>query len=315
MKFLLIICLYSAIVYAAASDGEKSSPVGLPRDKVRLMRELSKQSQKKINIREQNPYVLPLASRLPRSKSNPEQVGGSIMLIDELSEARREAHGAPNRVRRGSYLSVGMSSISTDLQEEDDSYCVPFSPRRDLPASPGRGFSPRALVRVASLSACEKAMDAVDEREKRKKEYRNQLNPLEQRIFDVVGLKNLEFIKTQPNLLQVLAGAQDDEIDSWYKAYLRSTILILQSADGLHQYDSSDQVIRVIRDAQQDDLSPRKDSANMLLEPIRDRIKLHLAAAKKEANFLIGEPRSVEEIASFSLVESMGSPSLSGLNS
>lgn len=299
MKYLLIVCFASSAILSGAANcskkslwhrhtAEDSSPEyalnDLPKNSSKNRK---RRSRKIVNPRKEQPKSI-RAERIVRSKSNPEQLNGPLMLLDEVAEAFQPVRRRPLR-EGGAGSSRGSMGANVNLDEDPDLMTV------------GRGMlSPRSLVRVASLSNCDKAMS---DREEKKLSYRAKLTPLEQRIFDAVGLKNLEFIKKQPGLLQVLDDAPGDEINSWYQAYLRSTVIILQeklagkraviknlnpsSTITSPRDNSPDVIAELIAAERKDDLSPRNN--------VLGQIKIHLAQARKERDMLIGQPVAVEQ--------------------
>lgn len=270
----------SRIVHASSSavpvsDLPTPTPVSSPTSE--RLHEIGK---KICNLRDQNPYSLSLSS-IPRSKSNPEQLGGPLLLSEEYAEA----------------LSVSES------------------PRGPL--------SPRALVRVASLSSCQKVLS---EKDQAKAEYIKKITPAETRIFDAVGSKDLEFIKTQPHLMEVLTHLSGEEIARWFRAYLRVVIprlekkcavlqeenamlrkkLALLALHGQGEHlsyaasssceaatldgDTSAEIAALIEQEQKDDLSPRKISLYSSPAMLRESIHAHLQEARVECDHLTGTP-------------------------
>ena len=330
MKFFVLGCLISSFVMSASespssrrsskkmtsrsadkiSNSANEHTQRSPKNRSELLKKVSDLSPETKNLKEKNPHVLPGMRGVVKSKSNPDQISGPLTLWSELDEAlqvRKDSTLSPSpspRSRLGSFSSPDAAGNSSSEQL--------LSPRNralksseELTSPRSRVSSSHALVRVASLSACDQAIDG---REQKKQLYRANLTSPEQRVFDAVGLKNLEFIKTQEHLLEVLSNLPQDEIKSRYMAYCRSTISLLGEKlenkrtalknAGSVPYaesprdDSQEAVTNLINAALKDDLSPRKIGLGRSPDDVRKQIQSSLVVARENRDRLIGAPRS-----------------------
>lgn len=263
------------------SDSPQNSPKNSPKDRRLLMKTVSSLSREQKDLHKVNPYALPPMNREKQKMRSRSFSGGES---DSLSSLR-------------SVSSVFEGPILLP-EERGEAVGGIVSPRNNFPTSK-RG----TLGRVASLSNVDKTMALASAREEQKQEYRNKLSPGEQRLFDVLGLGNLEFIKTQPHLFPILNDASDGQVRLSYDAYLRSTVTTLQTKLAAMQLlvdrtgssprndsprdDSPRSVAGLILDAQKDDLSPRK-GVYETHTAIQERIRLDLAAAEQDRDRLMG---------------------------